>query len=70
MASNINVINKRQLGKNVERSRHVVEIPRKLTQQKAVKRISSLAEIRTGYLSNTTQSVTKLADVFGVEFIL
>ena len=54
----------------MERSGHVVEIPRKLTQRKAVTTVSSLAEIRNGYLSNTTLSVTDLADVFGVQFIL
>jgi hypothetical protein len=70
MATNSNVINNRQIGKNVKRNGHVVETPRNLTQRKAVTTVSAPADIRTGYLSNTTQSVTAPANVFGIEFTL
>ena len=53
MASNSNVINKKQIGKMWKEMVMFVEIPRKLTQRKAVATVSILAEIRTGYLPNT-----------------
>jgi hypothetical protein len=38
-----------------------------LTQRKAVTTVSTPADIRTGYLSNTTHSVTVPTNVFGIE---